>query len=228
MASTDEHFGCKIITTGQLYNTNPNHYSKNPHETNVFIHPIVYQTDEAFAEHIEWILEGDIPLELAIEEINGDPNNVRLYGYIRPFVDQPLLQHLLPKREKIKFSGENYKCLKLINHTVTLNMTIKRRYLYKPPASTDSEGTDKVNTNVGTTTDSNGIEKIASSNISITFIRNEDVFNKVFVEKYLDAKSTTIKLANGREFTNIHRFIRGDKVYTYENYQQFIKDAGLP
>ncbi|EPU3828938.1 hypothetical protein ACVWU4_000919 [Campylobacter coli] len=231
MSDSGNYFGCKITTTGQLQNTNPNHYSKNPHETNTFIHPIMHVEDEAFVEHIEWILEGEVPLDLVIEEIDNNPNNVRLYGYIHPFIDQPLLQHRMPKREKIKFSGENYRCLKLLDHTVTLNMTIKRRYLYKPPmisGSDGSSGNTGINRAINNGVENQAIEKIASSNISITFIRNEDVFNRVFVEKYLDASSTTIKLANGREFTNIHRFIRGNKTYTYKNFKQFIKDAGLP
>lgn len=238
---SSEYFGCKILTTGVISNTNPAHYSNNPHETNTFICPILHQEDDAFHEHIEWILEGDTLLDVRLEEVNNNPDNVRLYGYIRPLIDQPSLASILPIREKIKFSGENFNCLRVGPNSVTFNFTIKRRYLYLEPApasndtASDSNSSSSTNSSTSNSTTSTTptvkpkpIEKIASSTFSIIVLRSEDVFNKVFVEKYLDAKSTVVPLANGREMVCEHTFVKDGKTYTYKNYEQFIKDSNLP
>ena len=112
-----------ITSTGAITNEQPG-LSANPHECHDFIHEVKY-TEILIKRHIEWYVEGSLPLGL---EINS--NTGIISGKIYPLHRQPECLSQLPSIEPLKIDGSNLDRIGLYpNPTHTFNFTVYRKYM---------------------------------------------------------------------------------------------------
>ena len=150
----------------------------NPHECHDYRHQIDFseeygETEEYVSE--EWSLSGDVPVGISID------NTGVVQGYVAIFDEQPSCQDNFPD-EVLKVDGSNWENIGRYKHTTyQFNFTVTRITTYQDTLLMEE------------------FQEIATSNISILVIKDNDINNLIFVKKYLEA-GHELKIENDSYF----------------------------
>lgn len=167
-----------IICTGIITNDLMTKGAANPHECHDYKHQIIFneeygETEEYVSE--EWSLSGDVPVGIEID------NTGLINGYIAIFNDQPSCQDNYPD-EVLKVDGSNWENIGRFKHaTYTFNFTVTRTTTYQDTLTMVES------------------QEIATSDVSILAIKDNDINNLIFVKKYLEA-GHELKIENDSYF----------------------------
>lgn len=192
----------EIVTSGMLVNQTPVNGASNPQECHMFTHQVEYVDDESFLEHLEWYLEGDIPVGISIDKENG-----LISGKIKSFMDQPSVGG--GPKEKLKIDGSNLSALGRDIVGYTFNFKIKRDYTYTFLGTEESSPSSVI------------IDTI-ESDVSIYVIKNNSLDNYIFARMYLEAGESEV-IVNGKVETLKHKFLYNGIEYTVDSFGEFIK-----
>jgi len=203
--------GCQILTTGLI--PNQNGPTQNPWECHYFTHQVETIEDEYFKEHIEWGLDGDIPLDIEIDKDIG-----LIHGVIKPLtVEQPGIdESMFTPDEVLKEDGSNWKNIgRYKNTTYTFKFRLYRIYRDESvngPISCETENCSIIES--GETIDGKFYAiKVQWTFIEIMVIKNNDIDNYIFAKKYFDAG---------------YKIVYNDISYTKENEDDFFKNHPGP
>lgn len=201
-----------ITSTGLLDNESPTNGALNPWECHYYEHQIEFTEDltDLTLEHIAWSLEGDVPNDIVIDIDTG-----LISGIIKPFPDQPSCQNNYPV-EKLKHDGSNYNSSgRFKENFYDFNMVVKREYKTLKDDEEEYEF------------------EIATSDIIIREVKDNDIDNLIFCHNYLSAIESEETYYNETakvEETEIieHKITIGHDDYTIDNFDDLIANHPGP
>lgn len=212
-----------LDSTGLLNNEYPGEPSTT-YECRMFTHTIKTTKDDNFVKTLKWELDGNIPVELKIN------NNGVISGHIDILDYQPACQGQVSSHEKMKIDGSNWTAGRFQGSAFRFNMVVKWTFEYKvekkPPA--DSKPTTTTTTTKPTQPGKKEEPEIKiatlQSDVYIDVYLDNDISNLVFCRRYLEAEESIIEgpvLEEDR--IQKHYFSINGKNYTIKEFQEFLK-----
>ena len=219
-----------LDSTGSLDNEYPGEPSTT-YECRMFRHTIKRTEADDFVKTISWELEGNIPVQLTINEDGVIEGHVDILDY------QPACKDQVSSHEKMKIDGSNWNAGRFQGTVFTFDMVVKWtfEYMLTPLGGTTDSATKpttpNTNTNNNSTTTKPKTEiKTLATNVSLDVYLDNDITNLVFCRRYLEAEQSIIPSSIPGEADMImkHYFTLNGKVYTIKEFQQYIQDHPGP
>lgn len=211
----------KLISTGLLNNEYPGE-SSTTYECRMFRHTIKTLEAVDFVKTLKWELEGNIPVELKID------NNGVISGHIDILDYQPACQGQVSSQEKMKVDGSNWSAGRFQGSSFRFNMVVKWTFEYQiaAPPSEGSTPTSKATTPSKPGDAEEPKVEIATlqSDVYIDVYLDNDISNLIFCRRYLEAEESIIEgpvLEEDR--IQKHYFNINGKNYTIKEFQEFLK-----
>ena len=219
-----------LDSTGSLDNEYPGEPSTT-YECRMFRHAIKRTEADDFVKTISWELEGNIPVQLTINEDGVIEGHVDILDY------QPACKDQVSSHEKMKIDGSNWNAGRFQGTVFTFDMVVKWtfEYMLTPlEGTTDSATTpttSNTNTNNNSTTTKPKTEiKTLTTNVSLDVYLDNDITNLVFCRRYLEAEQSIIPspIPGEKDMIMKHYFTLNGKVYAIKEFQQYIQDHPGP
>lgn len=222
-----------LDSTGSLDNEYPGEPSTT-YECRMFRHAIKRTEADDFVKTISWELEGNIPVQLTINEDGVIEGHVDVLDY------QPACKDQVSSHEKMKIDGSNWNAGRFQGTVFTFDMVVKWTFEYKLETPSE-ETTDSTDSTTEPTTDSNSNAadedtkpkteiKTLTTNVSLDVFLDNDITNLVFCRRYLEAEQSIIPshIPGEKDMIMKHYFTLNGKVYTIKEFQQYIQDHPGP
>lgn len=210
-----------IVNSMAIYNQGGP--SQNPHECHHFTWATQWDPGDGEIEHVKWVLTGDYPWNLQIDEMSGI-----ITGTIWILNDMPFLKDQYGS-EKMHYSGDNWdKTGRPPGTTYTFTFQAHKIHYYSPKQQNDGDSS-------GSGGESGPPPKVlcrSTGDLTLTTVRSWTVDNLIIARAYLSCETTDVPLkypVDGLMYKTLnYEYKIGNKAYRIGNFDELLRDHPGP